>query len=108
MFTKYAQAFIILPGGFGTLDEFFESLTLIQTLKMDRFPVVLMGTQYWQGLVEWVEHAMLPEGTISEEDFSLFTVTDDPEIVVDIIGKSKGKKWIEPEGLVTYKSNDIS
>lgn len=105
MFTKYAQAFVILPGGFGTMDEFFESLTLIQTLKMARFPVILMGTSFWGGLVEWIRQMMLKEKTISPEDLDLFMLTDDPKEVVDMILKSGSKKWVEPAGVVTYKNN---
>ena len=100
MFTKYANGFVCLPGGFGTLDEFFESLTLIQTLKMAKFPVVLMGVDYWKGLIEWVEKVMLTEGNISPEDVDLYTLTDDPDEVVEIITKAH-KAWIEPTGLVT-------
>jgi len=105
MFTKYAQAFIILPGGFGTMDEFFEALTLIQTLKMARFPVILMGSAFWGGLVKWIQHMMLKEKTIAPEDLNLFLMTDDPKEAADIVTKSGGKKWGEPAGVVTYKNN---
>ena len=77
MFVKYAQAFVILPGGFGTLDELFEALTLVQTRKVTRFPVILLGSDYWTGLVHWIRTTMVPMGTISEADLELFTVTDD-------------------------------
>jgi len=77
MFVKYAQAFVILPGGFGTLDELFEALTLVQTRKVTRFPVILFGSDYWAGLVHWIRTAMVPMGTISEADLELLTVTDD-------------------------------
>ncbi|MDK3257488.1 TIGR00730 family Rossman fold protein [Blastococcus capsensis] len=77
MFVKYAEAFVILPGGFGTLDELFEALTLVQTHKVTRFPVILLGTAYWSGLVDWIRDTMLAEGTISAGDLDLFTVTDD-------------------------------
>jgi len=77
MFVKYAQAFVILPGGFGTLDELFEALTLVQTRKVTRFPVILLGTDYWSGLVGWIRDTMLAEGTISPGDLDLVTVTDD-------------------------------
>src|SRR3954463_9819552 len=77
MFVKYAQAFVILPGGFGTLDELFEALTLVQTRKVTRFPVILYGTEYWSGLVDWIKATMVPQGTISDADLELFTVTDD-------------------------------
>ena len=77
MFVKYAQAFVILPGGFGTLDELFEALTLTQTRKVTRFPVILYGSEYWSGLVAWIRDTMLKTGTINETDLELFTVTDD-------------------------------
>ncbi len=83
MFVKYARAFIIMPGGFGTMDEFFESMTLIQTEKIPGFPVFLMGTDYWSGLMDWVRDVMLKrERFISPEDPDLWTLTDDPEEVV--------------------------
>jgi uncharacterized protein (TIGR00730 family) len=68
---------VILPGGFGTLDELFEALTLVQTRKVTRFPVILYGTEYWTGLFDWVKATMVPQGTISDADLELFTVTDD-------------------------------
>ncbi|GGK16940.1 cytokinin riboside 5'-monophosphate phosphoribohydrolase [Pilimelia terevasa] len=77
MFVKYAQAFIVLPGGFGTMDELFEALTLVQTRKVTRFPVVLMGTAYWGGLVDWLRTTMATAGKIAEADLELLTVTDD-------------------------------
>src|SRR3712207_7590469 len=76
-FVKYAQAFVILPGGFGTLDELFEALTLVQTRKVTRFPVVLFGSEYWTGLVDWLRTTMMPAATIRDSDLELFTVTDD-------------------------------
>jgi uncharacterized protein (TIGR00730 family) len=85
MFVKYAQAFVILPGGFGTLDELFESLTLVQTRKVTRFPVILFGSAYWSGLVEWIRSTMLEQGTISPGDMELFTVTDDVAEVIATI-----------------------
>ena len=78
MFVKYADAFVILPGGFGTLDELFEALTLIQTRKIRDFPVVLVGTAYWRGLIEWLRDTMLPAGAINAEDLALLKLTDDP------------------------------
>ncbi len=83
MFVKYAQAFVIFPGGFGTLDELFESLTLIQTGKIKNFPLVLVGTDYWKGLLEWIRETMLSSGNISSEDLDLIRITDNPEEVVD-------------------------
>ena len=100
MFTKYAHTFIIMPGGFGTMDEFFESLTLMQTLKISRFPVILMGSDYWQGLLDWINNTMLAAGSISKDDINLYSLTDDPEEVVDIVKKSNGRFWVEPEGVV--------
>lgn len=77
MFAKYAEGFICFPGGFGTLDELFESLTLIQTGKLGMFPVVLFGRAYWQGLMEWIEQTVLAEGKVAAKDLDLLTVTDD-------------------------------
>ena len=85
MFVKYAQAFVILPGGFGTLDELFEALTLVQTRKVTRFPVVLFGSEYWSGLVDWLRTTMVPAATIRDTDLDLFTVTDDVDEVVRIV-----------------------
>jgi uncharacterized protein (TIGR00730 family) len=85
MFVKYAEAFVILPGGFGTLDELFEALTLIQTGKVRNFPVVLVGTDYWTGLLDWIKSTMLAEGKISTEDLNLLVLTDSPEAAVEIV-----------------------
>jgi len=85
MFVKYAQAFVITPGGFGTLDELFESLTLVQTNKVTRFPVVLVGTAYWSGLLDWMRKVVLPSGRISPHDLDLVTLTDDVDEVVRVI-----------------------
>ncbi|MFA6148623.1 MAG: TIGR00730 family Rossman fold protein [bacterium] len=87
MFVKYASGYIIMPGGFGTLDEFFESLTLIQTGKIRRFPVVLMGRKYWEGLVHWMEQTLVEEGMISADDMNLFYLADRPEDAVEYIVK---------------------
>lgn len=97
MFVKYASGYVIMPGGFGTLDEFFESLTLIQTGKMRRFPVVLMGRKYWEGLIRWMEHTMVEEGTISPGDMNLFYLTDSPEDAVEYILKFH-RESIPPTG----------
>ena len=85
MFVKYSDAFVIMPGGFGTLDELFEALTLIQTGKIRHFPVVLMGHAYWDGLFDWMRETQLPAGAISQDDLDLLLVTDDPKEVVTII-----------------------
>jgi uncharacterized protein (TIGR00730 family) len=82
MFVKYAQAFVIFPGGFGTLDELFEALTLIQTRKVRNFPVILFDTQYWEGLMDWIQGPMLRQGKISKEDLDLICLTDSPDEVV--------------------------
>jgi uncharacterized protein (TIGR00730 family) len=85
MFVKYADAFVILPGGFGTLDELFEALTLIQTGKIRHFPVVLVGTEYWAGLLAWARDRLMADGTVSEADLALLTLTDDPEEVCQVV-----------------------
>ena len=87
MFVKYACAFVALPGGFGTLDEIFEALTLKQTRKIHDFPVVLFGTSFWEGLVEWLEQQPLGERMISKRDLRLFHLTDDPEEVVEVVSR---------------------
>nr|MDQ6937867.1 TIGR00730 family Rossman fold protein [Actinomycetota bacterium] len=92
MFVKYAQAFVILPGGFGTLDELFESLTLVQTGKVTRFPVILYGTAYWSGLLDWIRSTVLPAGKINEPDVDLLRTTDDPDQVVRWIVESGGAR----------------
>lgn len=87
MFIKYAVAYIILPGGFGTMDELFEALTLIQTRRIKSFPVILMGSEYWQGLVNWLKTVMLAENKITPADFNLIQIIDEPEEVVQHIKK---------------------
>jgi len=97
MFMKYAQGFIVLPGGFGTLDELFESLTLIQTEKVARFPIILADRGYWEGLVDWIKKVMLKqEKNISEEDLDLFSVVDTAEEAVDNINKFYSKYLLSP------------
>ncbi|WP_304451810.1 TIGR00730 family Rossman fold protein [Nocardiopsis sp. YSL2] len=88
MFVKYAQAFVVLPGGFGTLDELFEAITLVQTNKVTRFPVVLLGTEFWAGLKTWIEDRLMDSKLINPGDMGLLQTTDDPDEVVDIIRKS--------------------
>jgi len=85
MFVKFAVAYIIMPGGFGTLDELFEALTLIQTKRIKYFPIILMDSRYWNGLLEWAKDTMLKENNISESDFEIFNVVDTPEDAVRII-----------------------
>lgn len=87
MFIRYASGFVFLPGGFGTMDELFESLTLIQTEKIHPFPIYLMGSKYWKGLTNWLEDTLLTNDCISESDMNLFTITDDPDEVANGIDK---------------------
>jgi len=89
MFVKYASAFVIFPGGFGTMDELFEALTLIQTRKILNFPVVLYRSAYWRGLIEWIRSAMLAEGKIGSADMNLLITSDDPAEVRDIIVRAR-------------------
>ena len=87
MFVKYAVAYVIMPGGFGTMDELFEALTLIQTKRIKSFPLILMGSDYWQGLLDWLKKTMLVEGKIQPADLELIQIIDDPEEVVKHIKK---------------------
>ncbi|MDX9835241.1 MAG: TIGR00730 family Rossman fold protein [Desulfobulbus sp.] len=87
MFVRYAMAYVIFPGGFGTMDEFFESLTLIQTTKIRRFPVVLYGSEYWQGLIDWLRMEMLTHKCIDADDLDLFQVVDTPAAVAAAIAR---------------------
>jgi len=96
MFMKYAQGFIAMPGGFGTLDEFFEAVTLIQTGKVARFPIVLVGTEYWKDLIDWTKDKMLTAGNIKEEDLNLFRLVDTAEEAVAHIVKFYEKYIIKP------------
>ncbi|HUP99518.1 MAG TPA: TIGR00730 family Rossman fold protein [Aeromicrobium sp.] len=91
MFVKYAQGFVIMPGGFGTLDEMFEALTLVQTQKVTRFPVVLVGVAYWQGLIDWLRSSALADGKIKEVDLDLLCLTDDVDEVIAHIRTSEKK-----------------
>lgn len=88
MFVKYAVAYLIMPGGFGTLDELFESLTLIQTERIRSFPVILMNSEYWKGLIGWMKDTLLKSKAISESDLDIFTLVDTPEEAVQIIKKT--------------------
>lgn len=85
MFVKYSQAFVVLPGGFGTLDELFEALTLIQTNKIGKFPIILVGKSFWKGLIDWIKGTVLNAGNISETDLDLIRIADTEEEVVEII-----------------------
>ncbi len=92
MFVKYAKAFVILPGGYGTLDEFTEAINLIQTKRIPKFPVVLFNRQYWQGMVDWLRDVVAKEGNINLDELGVFTVVDSPREVVAAIKKFYGKK----------------
>jgi uncharacterized protein (TIGR00730 family) len=94
MFIKYSQAFICLPGGFGTLDELFEALTLVQTKKVTKFPVVLFGTHYWQGLYDWIKSSVLEGGKVGEKDLALLHLTDDIEDAVRVV-KDAHQAWAD-------------
>ena len=96
VFIKYSQAFVVLPGGFGTMDELFEALTLVATGKITKFPIVLVGSQYWCGLLSWLRDTMLAKANIGPAEFSLFHVADDPDEVVGIIREAhNGQSPIE-------------
>jgi len=104
VFVKYSQAFVVLPGGFGTLDELFESLTLVATGKITRFPIVLVGSDYWAGLVTWLRERVLADGNVHAGEFELLTIVDDPEEVVKVITKAHA----EADFLTPRSVNDSS
>jgi uncharacterized protein (TIGR00730 family) len=91
MFVKYAQGFVVLPGGLGTLDELFEALTLVQTQKVTQFPIVLFGTEYWGGLVDWLKKTLIAQGKAAEKDLTLFHLTDDVDEAVALVSKEAGR-----------------
>jgi uncharacterized protein (TIGR00730 family) len=92
MFVKYAQGFVVLPGGFGTLDELFEALVLVQTQKVTEFPIILLGNGYWTGLVEWIRGPVLARGMISAPDLDLVRITDDVDVAVDVLRASREQR----------------
>ncbi|MBE7440927.1 MAG: hypothetical protein KFKLKKLM_01692 [Flavobacteriales bacterium] len=96
MFVKYAQGFIVLPGGFGTLDELFEAITLVQTHKVGRFPIVLVGKSFWGGLLEWIKSTLLEEKNISPKDIELFAIVDTAEEAVKVIDDFYGQFLLKP------------
>ncbi|HOI87055.1 MAG TPA: TIGR00730 family Rossman fold protein [Lentimicrobium sp.] len=96
MFMKYSQGYIVLPGGFGTLDELFEAITLIQTHKTVRFPIILVSTEYWKGLIDWIQHRMLAELNISPADLNIFTMVDTAEEATAIIEEYYNKYALKP------------
>ncbi|MET9328956.1 TIGR00730 family Rossman fold protein [Tsukamurella sp. NPDC003166] len=99
MFVKYAQAFVCLPGGFGTLDELFEALTLVQTRKVTRFPIVLLGSAYWGGLVDWIRGTLTEQGMVSPGDADLITVTDSVDDAIKIIVDADAAREIDPSAV---------
>ncbi len=96
IFTKYSQGYIVLPGGFGTLDELFEAITLIQTHKMVKFPIILVGKSYWGGLVDWINKVLLEKGTVSEKDIEIYELVDDAETAVNKIEQYYLKYALKP------------
>ncbi|HNP78497.1 MAG: TIGR00730 family Rossman fold protein [Cyclobacteriaceae bacterium] len=96
MFMKYSQGFIVMPGGFGTLDELTEALTLIQTKKIGRFPIVLVGKKFWSGMVDWIKKVLVTEAMIHEEDLELFNIVDKPEDAVKVIDDFYAKYLLSP------------
>jgi len=96
MFVKYSQGFIVLPGGFGTLDELFEAITLIQTKKIGQFPIILMGSKFWLGLIDWIKESLLEEGNISPEDLDLMKIVDTPDEAVAEINDFYNKFCLSP------------
>jgi uncharacterized protein (TIGR00730 family) len=96
MFMKYSQGYIVLPGGFGTLDEFFEAVTLIQTHKLVRFPIVMVGKNYWQGLIDWIRATLIEQKAIDEKDMEIFTLVDDAHEAVKVIEEYYNRYALKP------------
>ena len=96
MLVKYSQGFVVMPGGFGTLDELFEAITLIQTLKIDKFPIILVGKEYWGGLLDWIKTKLIEEKMISPEDIDLFSVVETSEEVIEIINNFYSEYGLSP------------
>lgn len=105
MFVKHSIGYVCMPGGFGTLDEFFEALTLMQTCKIYPLPLILFGSEYWQGLLDWMRNTMLVKGTISEEDFAHIKITDDPEEVLAIIEAHRA--WKEEKRSTAHHMDEM-
>lgn len=96
MFVKYSQGFVVMPGGFGTLDELFEAITLIQTNKIQKFPIILVGTEFWGGLMDWVKTTLLDFGNISAKDIDLIHLVDTPDEVIDVLNKFYNEYKLSP------------
>ena len=108
MFIKYSEAFIIFPGGFGTLDEMFEAITLIQTKKIHHFPVILYNSEYWKGLLDWIKQTLLTTHKIKPEDLEIVTLVDSPQEVVEVIQRSYNKRYeAEIEEVTVSNDQDI-
>ena len=96
MFVKYSQGFIVMPGGFGTMDELTEALTLIQTKKIGRFPIVMVGRKFWAGMIDWIKKTLVSEGMVHEDDLELFNLVDTPEEAVKVIDDFYAKYLLSP------------
>jgi len=96
MFVKYSQGFVVMPGGFGTMDELFEAITLIQTKKIGKFPIILVGTKYWSGLVDWIKNTLVNEGSIHLDDLDLISIVDTEDEVLDVINTFYKKYSLSP------------
>lgn len=96
MFIKYSQGFVVMPGGFGTMDELFEAITLIQTKKIGKFPIVLVGTKYWSGLMDWIKNTLVKEGTIHLDDLNLISIVDTEDEVLEVINTFYKKYSLSP------------
>ncbi|WP_036386822.1 TIGR00730 family Rossman fold protein [Muricauda sp. MAR_2010_75] len=96
MFVKYSQGFVVMPGGFGTLDEFFEALTLIQTHKIHKFPIILVGSKFWKGLIDWIKNTLLEAGNISPRDLDLIKLVDTEDEVVEILDSFYKERDLSP------------
>ena len=96
MFVKYSQGFVVMPGGFGTMDELFEAITLIQTKKIGKFPIILVGTKYWSGLMDWIKNTLVNEGTISLDDLNLISIVDTEDEVLEVIDTFYKKYSLSP------------
>ena len=95
-FVKYSQAFVVMPGGMGTLDELFEAITLIQTQKIDKFPIILVGSEFWRGLIDWIKKTLIDEATISLKDLELISIVDSPDEVIKIIEEFYSNYLLKP------------
>jgi hypothetical protein len=98
MFVKYSQGYVVLPGGLGTLDELFEALTLVQTQKVTSFPLVLLGTDYWQGMIDWLSDRALKHGTITQADIDLLILTDDVDHAVSLMVEARERRRTRDNG----------